>query len=62
MAEAVKVIVRCRPINEREQKLHCKVLDFFLFIKELFNFQVYKTFKVYGLNSVLYFDFKCNCY
>uniref|UniRef100_H2YTB6 Kinesin motor domain-containing protein n=1 Tax=Ciona savignyi TaxID=51511 RepID=H2YTB6_CIOSA len=25
MAEAVKVIVRCRPLNERETKLNCKV-------------------------------------
>ena len=25
MAEAVRVIVRCRPINEREKKLNCKV-------------------------------------
>ena len=24
-AEAVKVIVRCRPMNEREEKLSCKV-------------------------------------
>ena len=23
--EAVKVIVRCRPMNEREKKLNCKV-------------------------------------
>ncbi|XP_076820220.1 osmotic avoidance abnormal protein 3-like isoform X2 [Clavelina lepadiformis] len=26
MAEAVKVIVRCRPLNERERKLNCKVI------------------------------------
>ena len=26
MAEAVKVIVRCRPINEREERLKCEVM------------------------------------
>ena len=24
-SEAVKVIVRCRPVNEREERLHCEV-------------------------------------
>lgn len=26
MAEAVKVIVRCRPLNEREERLQCDVV------------------------------------
>ena len=31
-AEAVKVIVRCRPMNGREKDLKCKVTSFFFAI------------------------------
>lgn len=43
MAENVKVIVRCRPMNRREQDMKCKVIVniyiyiyFFIEIKKIF--------------------------